>query len=83
MVTTPMTTMAPVASAAEVMAAKTAMAAEVMTAAMMSAEVVTAAVMASVSRFGDDRHCHGRHQRHHEYDYAFHCGSLGIFQGCD
>lgn len=87
-----MTTMAPVASATEVMAAKAAMTAEVMTAAVVPTEVVsaamvptevvsvmTASVMAAVSRFGDDRHCHGRHQRHHEYDYALHYGSLGVF----
>jgi hypothetical protein len=75
------TAAAPVASPAKMMtAAETAMSAEMVSTSAM-AEVVAAAVMASVSRFGDDRHGQCRHHRHHENDYAFHCGSLGFGQG--
>jgi hypothetical protein len=78
----PMPSTTEMASAAEVMtAAKTAVSAEVMAAAAAMAHVMaSAAVVASVSRFSDDRHCEHRHQRQHEHEYAFHCGSfyLGV-----
>jgi hypothetical protein len=63
---------------AEVMTAA-AMTTEVMPAAVVTSAMVSSAVVTAVSsRFGDRRHCQRRHQRHHEYEYAFHCGSLFV-----
>ena len=79
--TAPVTASAPMATAAKMMtAAEAAVSAEVVAAAAVPTKVMTAAVVAaSVSRFGNDRHRKCRHHRHHEYDYAFHCGSLNCF----
>lgn len=79
-VAAPVPSAVPMPSTTEVMtAAKTAVSAEVMAAAAAMAHVMASAVVAasvaSVSRFSDDRHCEHRHQRQHENEYAFHCGS--------
>ncbi len=49
-----------------------------MAAAVIAVVSVMTTTVASVSRFGDDRHGQHRHQRDHEYEYAFHCDSLSV-----
>jgi uncharacterized membrane protein len=88
-VVAPMTVMSVVSSgvvsmaAAEMVSAMMpAMAGMMMTAPVMSAHVMAVmasmvpSVVATVSRFGNQRHCQCRHQRRHENESAIHIGSL-------